>query len=88
MYLPLPLPDANIRQVEVKVVGLPNHAPSPLNLLLDMCQSDNVGHLKSKIAEELSLKPETDKLQIAEVLGHHISRYDFQRLMGEFTLID
>ena len=72
MYLPLPLPDANIRQVHL--VFVPSHQNQEvMDLMLNMSQSDNVCHLKDKIKEELNYKPEV-KLQIAEVYDHHISR--------------
>ncbi len=80
MYLPVPLPNANIRQVQVTYVD-----PSDSNyiqLRLDMCQSDNVGHLKSKLMEDLSLNIGEVKLQIAEVYDHHISR-----VIDDWTLL-
>ena len=70
MYLPVPLPNANIRQIQVTYIG---HTDKPVQLLLDMSHSDNVGHLKSKVVQELQIEP-TAKIQIVEVLDHHISR--------------
>lgn len=69
MYLPVPLPNANIRQVQVTYIG----QNRPVQLLLDMSHSDNVGHLKSKVIQDLAIDI-TAKLQIVEVLDHHISR--------------
>ena len=78
MYLPVPLPDANIKQVEVTYVSPEN---PPLKLLLDMTQSDNIGQLKSKLIEELKLDP-LEKLQFAEVYENHISR-----VIDDWTLL-
>ena len=74
MYLPVPLPNANIRQVQVTYID-PGSTAGPMALMLEMCQADNVGHLKAKLAEELALQSTCGtKFQIAEVLDHHISR--------------
>ena len=75
MYLPVPLPNANIRQVHVTYID-PDSNSGPMALMLDMCQADNVGHLKAKLTEELALQSVCGaKFQIAEVVDHHISRY-------------
>jgi hypothetical protein len=78
MYLPVPLPNASIRQVQVTYVGRSSQSQTT-TMLLEMSQSDNVGHLKSKVAEILSIPtaygcPDEEKLQLIEVLDHHISR--------------
>lgn len=70
MYLPVPLPNAAIRQIQVTYIGGQDR---PIQLLFDMSQSDNVGHLKSKLVQELNIDI-TAKIQIVEVLDHHISR--------------
>ena len=70
MYLPIPLPNAAIRQIQVTYIGVQDR---PIQLLFDMSQSDNVGHLKSKLVQELNIDI-TAKIQIVEVLDHHISR--------------
>lgn len=70
MYLPVPLPNAAIRQIQVTYIGVQDR---PIQLLFDMSQSDNVGHLKSKLVQELNIDI-TAKIQIVEVLDHHISR--------------
>eukprot|EP00094_Tigriopus_californicus_P011792 TCALIF_11390-PA protein Name:"Similar to USP4 Ubiquitin carboxyl-terminal hydrolase 4 (Bos taurus)" AED:0.25 eAED:0.27 QI:0/0/0/0.75/1/1/4/0/1396 len=85
MYLPVPLPDAHIRQVQVHFKGGLRY-PGDRSLLLDMTQADDVGHLKSKVAKYLIDSDDKDskscdmlnalsqKLNVVEVLGHHISR--------------
>ena len=70
MYFPVPLPNAAIRQIQVTYIGGQDR---PIQLLFDMSQSDNVGHLKSKLVQELNIDI-TAKIQIVEVLDHHISR--------------
>lgn len=78
MYLPVPLPDANIRQVQVTYITPEN---PPLKLLLEMTQTDNVGHLKSKLMEELKIVS-SEKLQFTEVYENHISR-----VVDDWTLL-
>ncbi len=72
MYLPVPLPDASIRQVEVTYVS--GFERPPTSLLLDMSHADNVADLKGKMCSELGLSVNDESLQVVEVLGHHISR--------------
>lgn len=82
MYLPVPLPNANIRQVHVTYID-PDSNSGPMALMLDMCQADNVGHLKAKLTEELALQSVCGaKFQIAEVVDHHISR-----VVDDWTLL-
>ena len=74
MYLPVPLPNANIKQVLVTYID-PDSNLGPMALMLDMCQGDNIGHLKAKLTEELALQSTCGaKIQIAEVVDNHISR--------------
>ena len=74
MYLPVPLPNANIKQVLVTYID-PDSILGPMALMLDMCQGDNIGHLKAKLTEELALQSTCGaKIQIAEVVDNHISR--------------
>lgn len=85
MYLPVPLPDAHIRQVQVHFKGGLRY-PGDRTLLLDMTQADDVGHLKIKMAKYLIDRNDKDlksrdvaselsqKLNVVEVLSHHISR--------------
>lgn len=70
MYLPVPLPNANIRQVQVVHVSTSGLVTF---LRLDMSQADNVGHLKSQLSQELNLE-NGSKMQIAEVCQNHIAR--------------
>jgi len=82
MYLPVPLPNANIKQVQVTYID-PDLNLGPMALMLDMGQGDNVGHLKAKLTEELALQSTCGaKIQIAEVVDNHISR-----VVDDWTLL-
>uniref|UniRef100_A0A0K2TJB5 Ubiquitin carboxyl-terminal hydrolase n=1 Tax=Lepeophtheirus salmonis TaxID=72036 RepID=A0A0K2TJB5_LEPSM len=70
MYLPVPLPGALTRQVDLVFLG---RASVPIRVRLNMTRVDNVGNLKTRLKEVLMLE-ESSKLQIVEVFDHHISR--------------
>ena len=76
MYLPVPLPNGLVRQTEVTVVS-PRRYPSAKKFLLEMTQADNVGALKRRVSEKVAGAVDDDlvsRLQVSEVINHHISR--------------
>ena len=65
MYLPVPLPDASLKQLEVTFVAGRSDGATATSLLLDLTQADNVGSMKLKLvqmlrAEQLLTEGESD----------------------------
>ena len=72
MYLPVPLPQAHIRQMEVTFVDSSCRATE---FLLQMTNADNVLKLKDQVIKILEWPEEKVKgsnVQIAEVFDHHV----------------
>ena len=84
MYLPVPLPNAHIRQVEVTLIsGIIGQ--KPVTFLIELTHADSVIDLKKKLLSLLSRSGEVEsieqlsrcedsKMQVVEVLDHHVSR--------------
>jgi hypothetical protein len=87
MYLPVPLPNALVRQLEVTIVSNSiSENRVAKRFLIDFTQADNVETLKKRAAEKImafidrtngdniSEDQLLPRLQVSEVLNHHISR--------------
>ena len=79
MYLPVPLPNAHVRQTQVVFVSAVAKA-RPLTLMLQLTHADNVATLKEKLTQILDstgvpAKSKKSKLQVVEVWEKHISRH-------------
>ena len=79
MYLPVPLPNAHVRQTQVVFVSAVAKA-RPLTLMLQLTHADNVATLKEKLSQILDstgvpAKSKKSKLQVVEVWEKHISRH-------------
>ena len=84
MYLPVPLPNAHIRQVEVTFISGMDDV-KPITFLIELTHADSVIDLKKKLLSLLSSGGDTkesealrksadSKMQVVEVLDHHVSR--------------
>ena len=74
MYLPVPLPNAHVRQTIVTFVSAVSGA-KPTTFLLQLTHADNVSTIKEKLLDQdVKRRSETSKLQVVEVFEHHISR--------------
>merc|ERR1712020_224081 len=84
MYLPVPLPNAHIRQVEVTFISGMDDV-NPVTFLIELTHADSVIDLKKKLLSLLSSGGDTkeskvlrksadSKMQVVEVLDHHVSR--------------
>lgn len=83
MYLPVPLPNAVLKQIEVTLVSV---RMPVTKFLLDLTQADNIGNLKQEFVKLLredyadvwpkdaDLSDVCNSLQVVEVYDHHISR--------------
>ena len=82
MYLPVPLPNAMIKQIEVTFVGEVGGKTDSIAILLDMTQADDVGSVKKSIGKVLLGEDVDEKclddfvasVQAVESYNHRITR--------------
>lgn len=73
MYLPVPLPNAHILQLDVVYVSCQPFQP-PLSILVNMSPADTAATLKEKVISLLNLSIPTSNLSVAEVIDNHVAR--------------